>query len=157
MVPGPTSPSRGPSTEIETHQRAIPPLTVQSDMEGEAGRHRSVISQYFGELLDDVARDGPVSRDRLVEVLAGGHVTAHRLGLRTDGGTRVLQEGSTETVLAVPERTWETLTADAGDRERAAARECHVRMAAALSVDSPGSAVPIVLPDSLAGTRFFST
>lgn len=120
-------------------------------MEGEADHHQVVVTEYFGELLEEVAKGAPVSHDRLVKVLAAVNDAAHRQDLRTDDRTRVLHDGPTETVVAAPPPVWETITADTRARERQTAGECHRRMAVALGADSGGQEVPIVLPDPADG------
>lgn len=109
---------------------------------------RVLVDQYFGRLLESVARDSPVSQARLSHALAGVHLAAvRRRSLLRDRAERVpAAAGDSETVYELPEGLWAVLTnaQDASSLEARAAREVHRQMATALGADLDETAVALV-------------
>jgi hypothetical protein len=113
------------------------------------GEVRETVEWYFGELLDSVASQTPVTRGGLLDALTSLHLAAlDRRAVLLERGT-VVWWSETETVHALPECVWTTL-ADAGDvtdpHERAA-REVHRQMGIALAT-ADDERLPFVLVSS---------
>lgn len=105
---------------------------------------RDAVRWYFGELVEEVARERPVSETRLVDGLARMASVAD--GVHDLPGVVMRYRGPDEVVLVLPPFRWRTITADANlaPPVAAACRAVHDRMAEALSVQSD-TAIPIVL------------
>lgn len=107
--------------------------SVCHQMDGELATARNLVDEYFGALLTEVAQSSPVSRSRLVTVMAQLHLAARARNLQGQADSDVVHRGTTEVVLALPADRWSALADDGPElRERHAAREVHQRMATAL-------------------------
>jgi hypothetical protein len=100
---------------------------------GDAG---AVVNWYFGDIIDRVARDRPVSRPRLRTVLARieEEVQSRESRLR-EVGERVECRSAPGIVLRLPGGWWRSLEQERGltDREALAVRDVHRRMTASLA------------------------
>lgn len=102
--------------------------------EGEFESTREYVEWYFGDLIDTVSTERPISRPRLVSALVKLHVSA----VRREGFILERCETShrteSERILWMPLSLWETLerSQDLTAIEAAAAREVHWKMAASI-------------------------
>ncbi|RQG96759.1 hypothetical protein [Natrarchaeobius oligotrophus] len=104
----------------------------------EFSRACDLVEEYFGDTIDDVALNSPVSRQQLVAVLARAQLSGRQLaleGLPEDG--RVVYRSDQETLLWLDGGFWtdvrdtHNLEADEGR----AAREVHRRILEAVDGD----------------------
>lgn len=114
--------------------------TDDAGAEGPAGH--DAVEWYFGDLVGEVARESPISREGLVDALARLEVATGRC----DAEASVRHRGSHESVVALPPDQWRTLSSVAGlsAHEAAATRAVHARMAGALG-ETTDERVPVVL------------
>lgn len=114
---------------------------------------RSAVEAFFGDLLDDVALEAPVSRARLVRALAAVQAVAadRRSGVRDDASAAITTLGGAS-IVPVPASTWSDLAREAGltATDEVAARAAHRRLAvAAADLRLPEGSDPlVVLPPS---------
>ncbi len=102
---------------------------------GEFSRACDLVEAYFGETLDDVALDAPVSKRQLVAVLARVQLSSHRLMADdlADAGDLVF-ESDRETLCWLERDLWSELQREhnlAADENRAA-RAVHRRIVEAI-------------------------
>lgn len=114
-------------------------------MQDDAWQPKQAVSGYFGDLIDEVARTTSVSHRRLVEALSAVQAAFHtHPGIFADQA-RIVYEGPSETVFAVPTDRWAEVVADIEPSERQAVRTCHRRMAVAFAVCLRGHEEPLVV------------
>lgn len=121
---------------------------------GEAERDirdaRSVVDWYFGDLIEDVAQERPVSDEQLLTALTRieleGRARRNQLESRAEP---VPTMGAPGEVFAMPVGTWEVMVRahDLGQAEGRAARAVHRKMARSIA-DPPedDDVVPLVYP-----------
>lgn len=112
---------------------------------------RDAVDWYFGDLVDSVARESPVSRAALTDALAELQLagTRRRALIESRAVTRDEPVQGPEVVFALPDDVWRTLGDDGelSAPERQTARELHRQMSTALGATVAEEAAPLVVLD----------
>lgn len=122
---------------------------MRMDDAGAAGpAGRDAVEWYFGDLVEEVARESSISRTDLVDALA----RLEAVTSRSDAGAVVRHRGPDESVVALAPDQWGKLSSAAGlsAPETTAVRCVHARMAGALGEPSD-ERVPLVLLTAIDG------
>lgn len=108
---------------------------------------RAAVEWHFGDLVDQAARDHPVTKRRLAWTLAAVECEARRRELRLRSAGDPVECDAPGIVLRLPGGTWQALERERelSDRESVAVRDIHRRMAEAVAGD----------PDTGPGTNLF--
>lgn len=114
-----TGPPAGP-------EEARPPELIQA---------RAAVEWQFGELVERVATEHPVTRRRLAWTLAAVEREAQCRELRRRSNECLSEHNALGAVLRLPGGTWQSLeqARDLSDAELVAARDVHRRMAEAVA------------------------
>jgi len=97
---------------------------------------RTMVEWYFGDLIDSVARDNPVSDEQLLAALTWIDLEARtRREELEQRGDSVPTKGAPGDVVAVPAGTWRVMARahDLSEAEEKAARSVHQRMARSIA------------------------
>lgn len=116
---------------------AEPPAAPEGARPPELIQARAAVEWQFGELVEQVATDHPVTRRRLAWTLAEVEREAQRRDLERRSNDRCSEYNAPGAILKLPGGTWQSLeqAQDLSDAESVAARDVHRRMAEAVAGD----------------------
>jgi hypothetical protein len=116
---------------------AEPPAPPEEARSPELIQARAAVEWQFGELVERVATDHPVTRRRLAWTLAEVEHEAQRRELQHRSDDCLSEYEAPGAILRLPGGTWQLLEQAQGlsDAESVAARDVHRRMAEAVAGD----------------------